>query len=70
MEKNRCICSISQFFIMVFYNLPSFKSNALNYVSVEIINAKLEEPVKKEIIKPNRPEIKPLKKKIIPSFSI
>ena len=55
---------------MIFYNLPSFKSNALNYVSVEIITSKLEEPVKKEIIKPNRPEIKPLKKEIIPSLPI
>ena len=55
---------------MIFYNLPSLKSNALNYVSVEIITAKLEEPVKKEIIKPNRPEIKPLKKEIIPSLPI
>ena len=55
---------------MIFYNLPSLKSNALNYVSVEIITAKLEEPVKKEIIKPNRPKIKPLKKEIIPSLPI
>ena len=55
---------------MVVINFPSFKSNDLTYVSIEILNEKKEEPVKKKLPNPSEPKIKAIKKEIIPLLPI
>ena len=55
---------------MIFINLPSFKEDNLNYISVEIFNTEEEKPPRPELKKPNNPVTKPLKKEVLPSLPI
>ena len=47
---------------MIAINLPPFKKDNLNYISVEIFNTEEEKPPRPELKKPDNPVIKPLKK--------
>ena len=55
---------------MIFINLPSFKEDNLNYISVEIFNTKEEEPPRPEPKKPDNPVTKPFKREVLPSLPI
>ena len=55
---------------MIAINLPSFKKDNLNYISVEIFNTEEEKPPRPELKKPDNPVTKPLKSEVLPSLPI
>lgn len=55
---------------MIAINIPSFKKDNLNYISVEIFNTEEEKPPRPELKKPDNPVTKPLKKEVLPSLPI
>ena len=55
---------------MIAINLPSFKKDNLNYISVEIFNTEEEKPPRPELKKPDNPVTKPLKREVLPSLPI
>ena len=55
---------------MIAINIPSFKKDNLNYISVEIFNTEEEKPLRPELKKPDNPVTKPLKKEVLPSLPI
>ena len=57
-------------FLLVVINLPTFKSNKIKYISVEIFDTKTEKLISDTVEKPVSPEIEPIKQEISPPMPI